>query len=72
MELQSNANRGYQGTLQVTITAEQFPALTRLCAGDAQFPKLIAENLERVVEEYLHAAEQQVTAAQGQNPDKQP
>ncbi|GHB99286.1 hypothetical protein [Cerasicoccus arenae] len=62
MELQSTTGRGFQGTLHVTITAEQFPAITRHCLGDPEFQQLIADNLERVVEEYLNAAEIQVAA----------
>lgn len=63
MELETTPNRGLVGKLEVQITPDRFPTITEACLADAAFQKLIAENLERVVEEYLNAAEDQVAAA---------
>jgi len=70
MDLESTHGRGISGQLQVEITADRFPAITEACLADENFRTLIAENLERVVEEYLTAAEDQVAAAKAQ-PDNE-
>lgn len=67
MQLEHMPNRGLSGTLEVRITADRFPTITEACLADAEFQKLIAGNLERVVEEYLTAAEDQVAAAKSDN-----
>lgn len=68
MEFETTAEQGLTGAIHVRITPEQFPAITGYCRRDAGFQTLIADNLERVVEEYLTAAEAQVAAAQQDKP----
>lgn len=69
MEFETNAGHGLSGAIQVEITAEQFPAITDYCLRDPEFQGLIASNLERVVIEYLTAAEAQIKAAKTDRPD---
>ncbi|MEO0794991.1 MAG: hypothetical protein AAFX93_07510 [Verrucomicrobiota bacterium] len=61
MNLDSPTSRGFRSKLEVDITADQFPEITKRCSGDPYFQNLIANNLARVVEEYLKAAEEQIT-----------
>jgi len=67
MELESSASEGFRGTLEVEITADLFPELTRRCQGDPEFQELIATNLARVLEEYLKAAEAQISYGPGED-----
>lgn len=59
----------FRGTLEVRVTAEEFPEIARRCAGDPDFQRLIADNLERVVEEYLHAAETHIAKMAANPPE---
>ena len=60
MEWTATGSTEIRGTLDVRITPGQFPQIAQRCQGDPEFQQLIADNLERVIEEYLHAAEEQI------------
>ena len=60
MAFEKTGERTFGMEFRVTVDAEAFPVLHHLLCDSDEMRKLISDNLERTVAEYLAAAEEQI------------